>query len=279
MSIVSDTHEAPTAKDAAWGQLAVPPGTCTRLELGPLSLRLCNLPKEWRVYSIQHRDYLIARFETHSEPDPLAEPEGWRVVRFAQTHEEGALTIGPRLADRAIVARPAVPISLIGGDRITLYVSTPLWVALETADTGRSLAEFASFRPSDTWFGPSPRTGELCYAVRTKARITLDETAHSPVRALTRITLHNQADAPVHIERISIPMDVLQLYIDADGHFWTSPIVFERLRDDQTTAENGRLRVEATPPSEATGPVQMVGRPRRALRTNVISRALDAVLG
>lgn len=263
-----------------WGVTEIPLGGRARLDLGPLSLHVLNLPREWRVYSMHTRDPLstAAALSVVADGGP---PEGdrWSVVRFAQTREEGAILLSPRLADRAVVARPEVPISLVGGDDITLYVSTPIWACLRTARSARALAEYACIRPSDTWFGPTPRQGELCYATRTTARLAVDEGPRSPARALTRITLHNRATAPVHIERISIPIPMLSLYADASGGFWTNPIVFERLAPDPSGSSDGRLRIQEGPPDEATGASQPVAEPRRPVRSNVLGRALDAVLG
>jgi len=265
-----------------WGRLEVPEGGCARLELGALTLYARNLLREWRLHSQHDPDPTMERIERTAGLDvthPAEDDRDWFVERFAQTREEGALDLSPRLADRSMVARPEVPISLIGGDEITLFVSTPLWVAIQTADTRRDLTEIPSLRPSDTWFGPSTREGELCYAMRTRARIDIDELQKHPVRAITRVTLHNRAREPVLIERINIPVPSLRLYLGLDGLPWTDPITFERLEPGQHSALDGRLRIHEAPPTEAGPQPELLAQARVPTRVSVFSRAFGAMLG
>lgn len=265
-----------------WGRLDVPEGGCARLRLGPLTLYARNLLREWRLYSCHDPDPTLERVEQAVGGDvahPADDDREWFVERFAQTREEGALDLLPRLADRAMVARPEVPISLIGGDEITLFVSTPLWVGIQTADTHRELTEIPSLRPSDTWFGSNTREGELCYAMRTRARIDVHELQQHPVRAITRITLHNRAVAPVLIERVNIPVPFLRLFAGADGLTWTDPITFERLEPGQHKTLDGRLRIHRAAPEEAGASPELLAGPRVEVRANVLTRALGAMLG
>lgn len=265
-----------------WGRVDVPEGGCARLQLGTLTLYARNLLREWRLYSHHDLDPTVDRLTRDlvgPDEHPADDHRDWFVERFAQTHEEGALDLEPRLADRPMVARPEVPISLIGGDEISLFVSTPLWIGIQTADTHRALTEIPSLRPSDTWFGPSTREGELCYAMRTRARIAVRELQKHPVRAITRITLHNRAREPVLIERINIPVPFLRLFLGRDGLTWTDPITFERLEPGQHKTLDGRLRIHREAPAEAGDRPRKLAEARVEMRGNVLSRALSAMLG
>lgn len=276
-------REAPIDPEPWWGRLDVPEGGCARCRLGTLTLYARNLLREWRLYSQHETDPYIDDIEREVAvdlPHPADGERGWAVERFAQTHEEGALELGIRLADRPVVARPEIPISLIGGDEITLFVSTPIWVSFQTADTHRQLTEIPSLRPSDTWFGPSTREGELCYAMLTRARIDVEELHKHPVRAITRITLHNRASEPVLIERVNIPVPFLRAYQGTNGLVWTDPITFERLEPGGPNKTlDGRLRIHDGPPAEAGEGATLIAPPRVVTRTNVLSRALGAMLG
>ncbi|MEZ4434366.1 MAG: hypothetical protein R3F65_18335 [bacterium] len=270
---------APARFSPWWGRVDVPEGACARVELGPLVLHAQNLLREWRLYTRHDLDPTRAGIERdighHVEP-----PDGERgveVFRFAQTHEEGALWLTPRLADRPMVARPEIPISLIGGDEIALFVSTPLWAQVETADTHRRLSEIPTLRPSDTWFGASPREGELCYAMRTRAKLVHTQLQRHPVRAITRIDLKNHTKSPFRIERLNLPIPYLHLYLDEDGLCWTNPVGMERLEQTQKHA-GGRLRIVTGPPAEAKG-ATLLGKPRVEMRGGVFVRAFDALFG
>ena len=54
----------------------------------------------------------------------------------------------PNLADRPVVARPAVPFFIPPGEELELFVSTPIWVQLRSGTT--DLVELPCLRPSDT---------------------------------------------------------------------------------------------------------------------------------
>lgn len=266
-----------------WGRLDVPEGGCARVILGSVTLYVRNLLREWRLYSRHETDPTLDAIEREVGMDvehPADDARGWMVERFAQTREEGALTLSPRLADRSMVARPEIPISLVGGDEIALFVSTPIWIQFHTADTHRALTDIASLRPSDTWFGPSPREGELCYAMRTRARIDFDLLQKHPVRAITRITLHNRASGPVLIERLSLPVPFLHLYVDRMGLLWTNPVVIERLEaGGPKKTLDGRMRIVSGPPAEAGEGARALADPRVPARSNVFARTLGAMLG
>lgn len=267
-----------------WGRVEVPESGCARLEIGPTTLWAQNLLREWRLYTRHDPEPTLTGLgrEVGLDIEPPAPGSEYSVsdidvLRFAQTHEEGALTLTPRLADRPMVARPEIPISLIGGDKIALFVSTPLWIQIQTAESHRTLTEIPSLRPSDTWFGSSPREGELCYAMRTRAKIDHTELQRHPVRAITRVTLHNNTQTPFRIERLNLPIPFLHLYLDTDGLLWTNAVDLERLVPSQKNG-GGRLRIGSGPPDEAPG-ATLFQKPRIEMRGGVFVRAFDALFG
>ncbi len=65
------------------------------------------------------------RFKTPEFGFP--QPIKWNVICSRQTHDK--IQIMPRLADRSVVIKPVDPIYTPAGQRGTLYISTPLWIA------------------------------------------------------------------------------------------------------------------------------------------------------
>jgi len=47
------------------------------------------------------------------------------------------------------------PLGVPPGEQASVYVSSPLWVRIETGKPAKLLCELPTFRPSDTWFGPN----------------------------------------------------------------------------------------------------------------------------
>ena len=116
----------------------------------------------------------------------------------------GEIALTPALADRPVVARPEKPFCLPAGAEAVVYVSSPLWVVLSTAQDLK-LAEIPIVRPSDTWLGPSTREGELCYASRTFLRLSLDNLPRRPHRATSMVRILNHADTALPLRALKLP--------------------------------------------------------------------------
>jgi hypothetical protein len=254
-----------------WGELEIPPGLAGCLRLGPLTLWAERRDQEWRL---AHREDEGAegRLEVRC-PCPAPAPDGAEIVRVAMRRVDGRLKLTPSLADRSIVARPEIPFRLLAGGEVALYVSTPVWVRVEAAEPPVVLLDLPTTRPSDTWFGPSTLDGELCYAIRTAARLELANMAPLPERAITEVRLRNLAET-VQIERLNLPVPHFTLFADARGGLWTQGMTLERKPDGKL----GEVRFDDLPPA-AAGPCERVAEPRTGDRRPSLIRALTGFLG
>ena len=89
-----------------------------------------------------------------------------------------------------------------------IYVSTPLWVRVDVHDPPQFLQEIPVIRPSDTWFGPSTREGELGYAGRTHGRLNF-ENGDGPIQILYLDTPGVRARAYGSINLASETVDIV----------------------------------------------------------------------
>ena len=230
-----------------WGEVTLPIGRVARWRAGPSTVHVERRSSDWRVWHDRGADaYAVVaeRIRTLDE----APPEGAPALRFSFAETPDTLHVRPRLADRPVVVRPETPLAVPPGETVTLYASTPVWMALkfEVRRTRRGrapasdlavVAELPSARPTDTWFGPNTREGELCYAVRTAARTEVADLPLRPHRAVTALTVANQATTPLDVQRIAVPMHFLALYVDPEGRLWTDGVRFVREPDEDTTVE------------------------------------------
>lgn len=251
-------------------------GDTLALRLGPLSLWLGRLSHEWRLSVRDGTDSMDASLAIEPitgpwEPEP--EPEV-RTYRFAGVAAREEIRLGPLLADRPIVVRPRPSLLVAPKDRVTLFVSTPLWVAVGTPDPPRTWIEVPTWRPSDTWFGADTRRGRLCYAGHTAARLDLDNVARRAHRAITRVTVANDAHDAFEVERLAIPAPHLALYEAADGTFWTQGLTASRDRNGVF----GGVDLDAGPPQEAVDAAR-VASARETGTPTVLQRAWQALLG
>jgi len=257
---------------AWWEEQRIETGQGVRWRIGPLSLLVQHMPSEWRLAWQNQGDVETNDVEVgQPEPAEALEMTG-KLLRVVAGRTAGRLRVEPRLADRDIVARPETPFRLLPDSEISLYVSTPPWVALIFDGAEEQAVELPVRRLSDTWFGPSTAGGELCYSIRTRARLSLKDVPRECGRVLTKVRIKNQAEQTLSLERLSLPMPSLSLYADVAGCLWTQRVEAESDREAKTV----RVDIGQGPPTEAAGAEVLAG-PRRASQKNVLVRALDGL--
>lgn len=189
---------------------------------------------------------------------------------------EDRLVLAPVAADRPVVTRPRDGCVVLPGRTVTLYVSTPLWLRVESPD-GETLLEEPTVRLSDTWFGASTRAGEFCYAIQTRAFPNLEELPILAFRAITRVRIENTSHGELELSRLSLPAPSLSIWLDADRPergLWTSYVVLRRSSDGETA----ELDVVRGAPPDLSQP-ERVAWPRQRQSRNVVVRAMSAILG
>jgi hypothetical protein len=262
-----------------WGSFALREGEGGAWEVGPLALAVERGAREWRV-SWDHHVAAGAGDGRGTElrcsvrcPLPAAElAAGAHVARFAAHATAEALKLAPQLPDRPVVARPETPLNLLGGEEISLFVAFPVWVRV-LVDGDRQLVEVPSLRLADTWFGPSTRYGELCYAVRTSARLEVGDLVACPHLAICRVRLVNHATSSLLVDRLSLPAHPLDLWWHPERGLWTRGLEVARAPDGTLAS----LRLGAGPPDDVAGaePVAAARQPEPRL---ALVRALEALL-
>jgi hypothetical protein len=229
-----------------WGTVTLDVGRVARWRAGPSTVHVERRPTDWRVWHDTGDDaYAVVAERAHDEEGPP--PEAAPTLRLSFTETPDTIVVRPALADRQVVVRPETTLVVPPGERVTLYASTPVWMALKlevrrprrgrTAPGPVVLAELPTARPTDTWFGPSKLEGELCYAVRTAARMDAADLPLRPHRAVTPVTIENQADTPMEVARIVVPMPYLALHVDRDGRLWTDGVLLTREPDEDLTTK------------------------------------------
>lgn len=239
-----------------WGETTVPEGEAAYWRIGPLNLWASHSRNEWSLASGREgdpmQDSLVCEI-----PSTRAWPEtSESALRFGFRQTLDALLLEPVLADRPIVINPATPFSLPPGEELTLYISTSLWVRLQTGKPRVELVELPTHRPSDTWFGPSTLEGELCYAGKTSARHQLENVPIRHHRAISALRVRNRARTPLTVERLKLPLPNMSLFESVDGQLWTETVTWHREQD----GEMAQLELGSRPPVRVTEARLLTGR-------------------
>lgn len=250
----------PQLPSSWWGKFKIDREQSRQWHIGPLKLIIRCLTDEWQVAHerLENFDDNNGNWEI-TDTDELPEILGNK-ARYIFRQTTGLLTITPLLADRPVISRPNTPFNLTAGEEATLYVSSPLWLELTVGNSRKKLKEIAIQRPSDTWFGPSTREGELCYASTTHCRLHLEELPKRLHRAITPVLIRNEADTTLLVERINLPAPLLPLYASSSQQLWTPQIKLIRKRD----GDMAELNIEERAPQEANDVVRL-SEPRKTV--------------
>ena len=275
-----------------WGAIDVPRDGAVRVTAGPTRVWVERRRHDWRVFSDASPD--VDGDEVGAErpravtPDDL--PDLDPRVRFCFADAPERLVVSVAQADRPVVVRPATPLSIGPGERVTLFVSTPTWMVLAVERVRRTrpgprgtggaagepqrLTEIPLERPSDTWFGPNTVMGELCYATRTAGYLRLDDVPRRPHLMVTPVAIENKADAPLEFERVHVPVPLLGVYVDTAGALWTNTVQLTR----ETSGDLAAVRVESGVPISARGASERLTKPRIEATRGSVVRAFSRLL-
>jgi hypothetical protein len=244
-----------TAADIAWwGRHSIANGRTDFWQIGPLKFAVQHTSQEWRVHwqhSQNRLDPSVRYVAGINTADAEALDHDATFVFGGGAKSD--LSFTPTLADRPVVAKLPRTLHILPGEDVHLFLLTPLWIRLETADPNRTLLEIPAYRPSDTWFGPASNLGELCYASATPAYLDLRDVPLRLHCATTAVYVRNSSTDNLKLDRVSIPVPRLSLFFSSRTGFWT-----DRISIDSATAE---MKLEKQPPQEAS-PTQFVSGPR-----------------
>ncbi len=259
-------------RNAWWGEISFEPGAWGHWRVGPLALWVGRNEHDWQIAYARNEDPF--RDESHVEVpvDLRSVPVPTDAVqhRLAYAHTPGMLELLPMLADRAVVARPESGFSIPPLERVSVFVSSAIWIRLSCGQKKTRLLEVPTWRPSDTWFGNN-QSGFLCYATRTAMRLEIDELPLRPHRAVTPIVIDNQGQDALNIERISLPIPNLSVFVAPAGALWTERLHLTRKED----AELAQVHIERHSPP-IPGAVRL-SEPRRVAEDKLLSRVFTGL--
>lgn len=228
-------------------------------QFGSMLFRLTRGMQEWRLE--YHRPQVQYDYEQqwHRINDPnFSFPQPVKIERYMFKSTTNKLQLMPRLADRSVVIKPVDPIYIPAGQRGTLYISTPLWIAGFVDGQREPIFDLPVILPKDTWFGPNHRYGEICYVTAVDGRTELHQLRPRAFRAITPIEFHNISNQQLRFDRMNVPVPALPLFFsESTGRLWTSQIKVLHEGSDRPP----RVRIENRTPPHA-GEVIYVHPPR-----------------
>ncbi len=257
-----------------WGTHNLDVGQTHLWKIGPLELWIEHLSREWNLSSRNSRNWLESSVLL-SKQSPRPKNLNSSLVyqpqeqQFSVSAGHQQYTLSPVLAPRNILSRFETPIQILPNEEVSLYLANPLYLKIDLTSQ-ISLAEIASYRLTDSWYGPMNSSGELCLANPNNSYLSL---AQVPVRqhlVLSALQVRNSTREKWSLDRLLIPMPRLALYYSPQSGFWTNSLSIEKRLGDA----DGHLRIESQPPKEAA-PAQALTQPRIAGESSLMVRAVN----
>ena len=242
-----------------------------KLSVGALEIYLTALESEWQFhYRYITEDETKNEKEIHLSTVKDLRNADLELMRFIRGDAHNEIQIKPRLANKNIVAKPYMPLFLPSQQTVTIYISTPVWLAIYQNKQTRPLIELPTFKLSDTWFGPKPHIGELCYASLFSGRINLNSLPQRASRVITPVTITNNGSDNLKLEKISIPCDYLAIYVNSDNELWTPTLSIVRETDQNKT----RISIDKTLHPKLHD-AKRISEPRVSDQTRLLSKTID----
>jgi hypothetical protein len=212
-----------TKRENWWGDFHFTVDDVKSWQLGARSISIKRRNQEWTIWdntTDTEEDEPLVIVDNVDEQSLI----DVACSRILVTKTSDTLTIEPSLADRAMIVRPSRPLIVLPDEKIQVYISTPIWFTVLLTGRDLPLKDIPFWRPSDSWFGPSTMEGDLCYSKYTDAKIDKEHLLKRAHRANTRVSIKNNHEEPLVIERLNLPVPAFKLYVDESGEFWTDQI-------------------------------------------------------
>jgi hypothetical protein len=242
--------------------------------IGALTVSVQRHASEWQVCHLNTGAAIDEQVAIEVTENTGQLEAGGKCQRHAVALSNQPLQVLPALADRPVVTRPLIPFHLHSGQETLLYVGTSIWLQIYAFETGPLLLDLPVQRPSDTWFGPSTREGELCYAARTRAISNLQDLPSRTIRATTPVRIKNNGQTSLLLERLLLPIPQLSVFATYDNRLWTEEL---SIHCDQEM-RSAHLRIGKGAPAIA-GTTEQLSPPRVLAERNVLTRALGTIFG
>jgi hypothetical protein len=230
-------------------------------EVGSLLLGVERKTHEWRIASNTNDDAEKNNIKVGVDGALGFNKDNLQFKRFVYHQTSSTLTLTPTLADRSQVSHADTAFYLPPHEHVTIYVSSPVWVRVETGNPKMPMVEIPSVRLSDTWHGPNTLEGELCYASRTFCRTNINEMPVRSHRVLTPVVIYNHAKSPLLIEQLSLPLPYLSLYVDINGGLWTEEIIVKNELDHNHLVKQGKGAPAIAPHASLLTPPRLPAKP------------------
>lgn len=214
-----------------WDEFQIENGKTINLIIGSLSIWIERRGEEY-LFAWAYSDENVKALSGIQVKDAGDVPEDLSWNRYFVQDPSTKLQLVPTLPERAVVVSPEFPVKLAPNANVLFFISIPLWVQIMTGSKkGVQFLEIPSQVLSNTWFGDS-MTGELCYALKTRALRTLEEHGDHTPRIICPVRILNRGYDPLDFQSLCVHVEHLRVYGSAE-HLWSNDVTITYKGDEQ----------------------------------------------
>lgn len=187
------------------------------LYLGSLHLWIHRGKKEWYIAHETEPDS-NERCSASISDSPFLPDRDW--TRWILDDHIKHIQLKPQLPDRPLIVRPEMPMCLMPKQSVQFFIGIPVWLAITFGAKHEKAIEIPTTTLSNSWFGQFTE-GELCYAVKTTAKLHQQSLLPSPQRAVFPLEVRNISQEKLNFERLCIRPQYLNIF-QGETRLWTS---------------------------------------------------------
>lgn len=248
-----------------WKPHAVEVGETLFFSLGALRLWIYRGQQEWLIAHELEAEKRNAPLVEVSDT-PRDESREW--TRWILDEKVEKVHLRPQLPNRPLIVRPELPMSLMPRKSVQFFIEIPLWVSVSFGSKHEQATEFPTMILSNSWFG-SFIEGELCYAVKTTAKLSQADLLSEAHMAVFPLEVRNISSVKLNFERLCVRPQYLNIF-GGDHSLWASNGRVSFRGEDKW----GRIVYSSKAPQfdEAS---RLIGRAREQLRRGALLQTFD----
>ena len=221
-------------------------------------------------------DWMLARAASESIPiEQVARKITWLPInldwkRWALEHEAPEVRFCPAFPDRPLVVKTRIPVIVPPKTTVELYVNLPIWLEVSVSQGSKyyTLDTIAPTTLSNTWYG-THFEGQLCYALKSRPRRSLEDLSEEPLRAVCLFKIRNSSKVSLPVEKIRIDPAHLSLY-QSNRRLWTNCVTVTFKGDE----EHSEIDYDDSAPRDLDEPTLIRESDRPSSKGSIIDRLL-----
>lgn len=246
-----------------WSPMKVEFDETLQIQLGSLDLWIHRGEHEWHIASEcqpdQQSRISVSRINEMPEAD-------W--TRWVINESVDEVVLHPQMPDRPLIVRPEMPIGLLPNQSVQFYIGVPVWIGVSLGSRFGKIVEIPSLTLSNSWFGPTTE-GELCYAMRTTAKLRQEDLQLHPHRVVVPFEIRNASGETLDFTRLCLHTHNLRIYQGRE-RMWTNQGRATYRGEDKWSRV---VYARGVPPFDE--PARLIGKAREPVDRSAILRTFD----